>query len=271
MKKVFSRIYSAIVYVFLYAPIFVMIFFSFNSTKSKTSFSGFSLRWYEELFKDEWLMESLVNTALIAVISSIAATVLGTLAAIGICNLKRKPRNFVMNISNIPIINPEIVTGVSLMLLFVFVVKIFQGELGFVTVLLSHIAFSTPYVVLNVIPRIKSMNMNLYEAALDLGCVPTKAFYKVVLPEISPGILAGFFMAFTFSLDDFIISYFVCGSTFQTLPIYIYGLLKRPIPLSINALSAIMFLVIITALVLSNVIQSRSEVKEIRSAKKKNY
>jgi len=263
MKKIFSKLYMFLVFGFLYAPILVTIFFSFNSTKSKTHFESFSLRWYEELFRDEWMMEALLNTLLVAVLSSIVATLLGTCAAIGIMNLKKRTRNIVLNLSNIPIINPEIVTGVSLMLLFVFVTKIFNGELGFVTVLLSHIAFSTPYVVLNVMPRLRQFNMNLYEAALDLGCVPYDAFKKVVLPEIFPGIFSGFLMAFTFSLDDFVISYFVSGN-FQTLPVYIYGLLKKPIPLSINALSALLFLIVISALVLTNIKDIRAEAKAKR-------
>ncbi|MBE6551240.1 MAG: ABC transporter permease [Ruminococcaceae bacterium] len=267
LKKFFSKLYMFVVFGFLYAPILVTIAFSFNSTKSKTSFESFSFRWYEELFRDEWMMEALLNTILVAVISSIVATILGTCAAIGIMNLKKRTRDLVLNLSNIPIINPEIVTGVSLMLLFVFVTKIFNGELGFVTVLLSHIAFSTPYVVLNVMPRLRQLNMNLYEAALDLGCVPAEAFRKVVLPEIFPGISAGFLMAFTFSLDDFVISYFVSG-TFQTLPVYIYGLLKKPIPLSINALTALLFLVVISALLLTNMKDICSNIRSGKESKR---
>ncbi|MEA4831485.1 MAG: ABC transporter permease [Oscillospiraceae bacterium] len=260
MKKLISKIYLGIVFLFLYAPILVMIFFSFNSTKSKTIFSGFSFRWYEALFRDEILMEALLNTLLIAVLSSVAATILGTAAAIGIHNLSKRVKGVVMNVSNLPIINPEIVTGVSLLLLFVFIMDPLGLDLGFVTVLLAHIVFNTPYVILNVMPRIRNMNVNLYEAALDLGCVPSAAFRKVVLPEIFPGVFAGFLMAFTFSLDDFIISYFTSG-TFQTLPIYIYGLLKKPIPLSINALSALLFIIVILTLLLMNLKDTRASRK----------
>lgn len=267
MKKAVSKIYMGIIFLFLYAPILIMIFFSFNSSKSKTSFDGFSLRWYEALFQDELLMEALFNTLLVAVCSSIIATLLGTVAALGIFNMKKRAKAIALNISNMPIINPEIVTGISLMILFVGVLNITGGELGFFSVLIAHVVFNTPYIILNVMPRLRRMNPNLYEAAQDLGCSPVSAFTKVVIPEIMPGILAGFLMAFTFSLDDFIISYFTSGN-FQTLPIYIYGLLKKPIPLSINALSTLLFLIVLTVLIITNVRSARLEKRE---ATQKNH
>ena len=263
MKKTVSRVYMGFIFLFLYAPILVMIFFSFNSTKSKSSFDGFSLHWYRALFNDAQMMEALLNTLLVAVCASVLATLLGTVAALGIFNMKKRAKAVAINISNIPVINPEIVTGISLMVLFVTVLGITGGELGFFTTLLAHVVFNTPYIVLNVLARLRRMNPNMYEAALDLGCSPRSAFRKVVIPEIMPGIMAGFLMAFTFSLDDFVISYFTSGN-FQTLPIYINGLLKKPIPLSINALSALLFLIVLTALILANVWNKRQEKAEAR-------
>lgn len=260
MKKAFAVIYIAIVIAFLYLPLLIMVAFSFNSTDSKSVFTGFSLYWYKRLFADAGLMEALRNTLLIAVLSSLTATVLGTAAAIGIHNLPKKARSAVMNISNIPIINPEIVTGVSLMLVFVIVAGLFRAHLGFTTVLLAHITFNIPYVVLNVLPKLRQMDIHLYEAALDLGCTPAAAFRKVVLPEIFPGVLSGLLMAFTFSLDDFIISRFTSG-TFQTLPIKIYGMLKKPLPLSVNALSALLFVVVLLVLLTIN-LKTRHEFKK---------
>ena len=263
MKKVGSRLYLGLVFLFLYAPILVMIFFSFNASSSKYKFTGFSLRWYARLFNDSALMEALLNTLIVAFLAAVLATVLGTMAAIGFHNMKKRSRGIAMNISNIPIINPEIVTGVSLMLLFVAVLRPMGLQLGFFTVLLSHIAFNTPYVILNVAPKLRQMDKNLYEAALDLGCSPVQAFRKVVLPEIMPGVTAGALMAFTYSLDDFIISYFTSG-TFQTLPVYIYSLLKKPIPLSINALSTLLFLLVLTVLLITNIKDIRQSRREAR-------
>ncbi|MEE1046595.1 MAG: ABC transporter permease [Clostridia bacterium] len=265
MKKL-SKAYMGLVLMFLYVPIFVMIVFSFNSTKSRSVFSGFTLEWYAKLFQNELIISSLINTIIIAVCASIIATVLGTMAAIGIVRMNKFTKAAVMNVTNIPIINPEIVTGVSLMLLFVFFKARMNLEFGFGTLLIAHITFDVPYVILNVIPKFRQMQPNIYEAAQDLGCSPVKAFFKVVMPEIMPGIISGFLMAFTFSLDDFIISYFTSGPTSQTLPITIYSMTRRKVSPEINALSTIIFVVVVIVLVVKNIFERRqvSEAKAER-------
>ena len=257
MKKL-SKLYLGLVLMFLYVPIFVLIVFSFNTTKSRSVMSGFTFDWYIKLFKNEIIMTSLLNTIIVAVIASIAATILGTAAAIGINAMKKLPRTVVLNITNFPIINPEIVTGVSLMLLFVFFAARMNIEFGFTTLLIAHITFDVPYVILNVMPKFRQMDPFLYEAAQDLGCSPVPAFFKVVLPEIMPGVVSGFLMAFTFSLDDFIISYFTCGSGMQTLPVTIYSMTRRKVSPEINALSTIIFLVVVIVLVIKNAVERRS-------------
>lgn len=258
MKKM-SKVYLSLVLMFLYMPIIVLIMFSFNTTKSRSVMSGFTLEWYSKLFRNELIMTSLRNTVIIAVVASISATILGTAAAIGISKMKKIPKAVVMNINNIPIINPEIVTGVSLMLLFVFFAARMNLEFGFVTLLIAHITFNVPYVILNVIPKLRQMDPFLYEAAQDLGCGPTQAFVKVVLPEIMPGVVSGFLMAFTFSLDDFVISYFTSGSTSQTLPITIYSMTRRKVSPEINALSTLIFIVVVIVLILKNIIERKGE------------
>lgn len=258
MKK-FAKAYIGLVLMFLYVPIFVLIVFSFNTTKSRSVMSGFTLDWYIKLFRNEIIMSSLVNTIIIAVIASIGATILGTAAAIGINNMKKLPKTIVLNITNFPIINPEIVTGVSLMLLFVFFAARMNLEFGFVTLIIAHITFDVPYVILNIMPKFRQMDPFLYEAAQDLGCNPVKAFFKVVLPEIMPGVVSGFLMSFTYSLDDFIISYFTCGSSTQTLPITIYSMTRRKVSPEINALSTLIFLVVVIVLIVKNVLERRSE------------
>ena len=265
MKKL-SKAYMGLVLMYLYVPIFVMIVFSFNSTKSRSVFSGFTLEWYAKLFQNELIISSLINTIIIAVCASIIATVLGTMAAIGIVRMNKFTKAAVMNVTNIPIINPEIVTGVSLMLLFVFFKARMNLEFGFGTLLIAHITFDVPYVILNVIPKFRQMQPNIYEAAQDLGCSPVKAFFKVVMPEIMPGIISGFLMAFTFSLDDFIISYFTSGPTSQTLPITIYSMTRRKVSPEINALSTIIFVVVVIVLVVKNIFERRqvSEAKAER-------
>ncbi len=257
MKKL-SKIYIGIVLAFLYVPIFVLIVFSFNETKSRSVFSGFTLDWYEKLFHNEIIISSLVNTIIIAVIASFVSTILGTLAAIGINSMRKVPKAVVLNVTNMPIINPEIVTGVSMMLLFVFFAARMNLEFGFVTLLIAHITFDVPYVILNIMPKFKQMDPHLYEAAQDLGCSPFRAFRKVILPEIMPGVISGFLMAFTYSLDDFVISYFTSGSTSQTLPITIYSMTRRKVSPEINALSTIIFVVVVIVLIVKNVIESRA-------------
>lgn len=261
MKKL-SKIYLALVMMFLYVPIFVLIVFSFNTTKSRSVMSGFTFDWYIKLFKNEIIMTSLMNTIIIAILASIISTILGTAAAVGINNMKKIPKTIVLNITNFPIINPEIVTGVSLMLLFVFFAARMNFEFGFATLLIAHITFDVPYVILNVMPKLRQMDPFVYEAAQDLGCNPLQAFFKVVLPEIMPGVVSGFLISFTFSLDDFIISYFTCGSSMQTLPVTIYSMTRRKVSPEINALSTIIFLVVVVILVVKNLLEIKSSAKE---------
>lgn len=256
MKKL-GKIYLGAVLMFLYVPIFVLIVFSFNETKSRSVFSGFTLDWYRKLIHNDIIISSLINTIIIAVIASIVSTILGTLAAIGINNMRRVPKAMVMNITNMPIINPEIVTGVSLMLLFVFFAARMNLEFGFQTLVIAHITFDVPYVILNIMPKFRQMDPHLYEAAQDLGCGPAKAFFKVVLPEIMPGVVSGFLMAFTYSLDDFVISYFTSGSTSQTLPITIYSMTRRKVSPETNALSAIIFAVVVIILLIKNFVENK--------------
>ena len=262
MKKL-SKIYVGLILAFLYLPILVLIVFSFNDTKSRSVFTGFTFEWYQKLFHNELIMTSLGNTLIVAVVASLIATVLGTVACIGISRMKKAPKAVVMQVTNIPIMNPEIVTGVSLMLLFVFFAARMHLEFGFVTLIIAHITFDVPYVVLNVMPKFRQMDANLYEAAQDLGCGPVRSFFKVILPEILPGVISGFLMAFTFSLDDFIVSYFTSGSTAQTLPITIYAMTRRKVSPEINALSTIIFVVVLVILIVKNLIDRRAEKKGV--------
>jgi len=265
MKKSISfKIYSVFLYLFLYAPIFVMIFLSFNRGKTSTVFKGFSLKWYRELFRDEATIEALQNTLIIAVLSAIIATIIGTAAAVGIYNYKLKwLRGGVMFVTNIPMVNPDIVTGISLMLLFIFAGS-FLGlstSLGFVTILIAHTTFNLPYVILSVLPKLNQTDPHLAEAARDLGCTPFKAFFKVVLPSITSGIVTGLMMSFTLSLDDFVISYFTNG-TFNTLPIRIYSMTKQRVTPDMYALSTLIFITVLILLVLINLSQAKSEKKK---------
>ena len=255
--KWLSKTYVWVVMAFLYAPIGVLIFFSFNESKSRSNFTGFTLDWYVKLFHNELILQSLINTLIVAVISTIIATVIGTIAAIGIQSMKKWQKSLVMNVTYLPIVNPEIVIGVSFMLLFVMAQGILRTvdinfEFGYGTLILAHVTFNLPYVILNVMPKLRQMDKYVYEAALDLGCPPAKAFFKVVMPEIMPGILSGSLMAFTYSLDDFVISYFVSGATSQTLPITIYSMTRRKVSPEINAISTIIFVVVLTVLLLVN-------------------
>lgn len=250
----------ALVLLFLYIPIFVLIVFSFNVTKSRSVFSGFTFDWYIKLFHNGLIMKSLLNTVIVATVASIAATILGTAAAIGINNMKKLPRTIVMQGTNIPIINPEIVTGVSLMLLFVFFAARMNFEFGFVTLIIAHITFDVPYVILNIMPKFRQMNPASLRSGT--GWVQSRfRLFKVVLPEILPGVISGFLMSFTFSLDDFVISYFTSGATSQTLPITIYSMTRRKVSPEINALSTIIFVIVVIVLVAKNVIERRNAVK----------
>jgi spermidine/putrescine transport system permease protein len=262
----YSKTYLGFIMAILYLPIVVLIAYSFNESKSRSHFTGFTLDWYRQLFTNDLIISSLWNTLIIALVSSVVATAIGTAAAIGISNMKKGPRAVVMNFTYLPIINPEIVTGVSLMLLFV----AFQGffatlgyedsfSFGYGTLILSHITFNIPYVILNVMPKLRQMDKNTYEAALDLGCNEWQAFTKVVIPDIMPGILAGFLTSITMSLDDFVISYFVSGPTSQTLPITIFSMTRRKVSPEVNALSTIIFVVVLVVLILVNISEARAE------------
>lgn len=263
--KTFSKIYTTLIMVFLYAPIAVMIVYSFNSARSTSIFGGFSLKWYKELANDSATIEALKNTLILAVASSVIATVLGTLSAVGIFQMKRKfVRRTIMSATNIPMMNPDVVTGISLMLLFVFVGKFVGADdvLGFWTMLIAHVTFNLPYVILSVLPKLRQTDPHLSEAARDLGCTPLQSFFKVVFPSIAPGVFTGFIMAFTLSLDDFVISYFTTGPDFQTLPIKIFSMTKRRVTPDIYALSTLIFLSVLVLLILINVAQARSEKKK---------
>ncbi|MBS5660844.1 MAG: ABC transporter permease [Clostridiales bacterium] len=264
MKKLISRLYLGLVFIFLYAPIFVLIAYSFNESKSRAHWTGFSLKWYERLFQDDDIIKALLASLLVAVIASVCATLLGTAAAVGISNMRKLPRSVMINVTYLPVINPEIVMGVSLMLLFLFFENTFGLMRGMFTVLVAHITFSLPYVILNVLPKLRQMDQNLFEAAQDLGCTPMQAFRKVVIPEIMPGIFSGFLMAFTFSLDDFIVTLFVSGPKFSTLPLAIYSMTRRKVSPSINALSTIIFVIVLTILIIYNVVDAKQQKKNER-------
>ena len=246
MKKVFEKIYLGIILIFMYAPIVTLIILSFNSSKSRAKWGGFTLKWYTRLFSDQAVASALVNTISIAVLATIFSTIIGTITCIAMIGLSSKLRSVIMGITNIPMINADIVTGISLMLLFRFL----HIGAGFTTILLAHITFNIPFVMLSVMPRVKSLNFYVYEAALDLGATPLYAFRKTMLPDIMPGVVSGALMAFTMSLDDFIITYFTKGSGFETLSTLIYNEVKRGIQPEIYALSAIIFIVVLSLLMI---------------------
>ena len=261
MKKT-NRLITIIMFIFLYLPMAVLVVASFNTGKNITQFEGFTLQQYVRLFQDDTLLGLLGNSLLIAVLSRLIATVFGTLSAVGINNLKPKMRNFVMGLTNIPMTNPDIVTGVSLSLLFVFVGSNLLGNkesLNFWTLLVAHVTFSLPYVILNVMPKLRQMDSSLTDAAMDLGCTPAQAFFKVTLPEIMPGILAGSIMAFTMSLDDFVISYFVTGNGFITLPVEIYSYTRKPIQPKVYAMFTLLFGLIFILMLTMNLLQIRAD------------
>lgn len=266
MKKkkisVVSKIYFGLIFFFLYMPIGIMIFMSFNSGRNSTVWKGFSFKWYGELFKSKELMNALGNTLIIALLASVFATILGTAAAIGIRNFKGRSRAVIQNVSNLPIISPDIVMGVSLMLLFSFLGVLFHFEMGFWTVLISHICFCVPFVVLNVMPRLRRMDQSVYDAALDLGCNQWQAFWKVVIHELMPGIFSGMLISFTYSMDDVVITHFTQGASFNNLSTKIFEMLRRQVRPTVNALSALLFAAIIIILVLINIFDRRAEKRE---------
>ena len=249
-----SRIFTLLIFLFLFAPIAILLVFSFNEGKSLSVFSGFSLRWYLELLSDHVTLDSVGNTLLLAVTAMGISTVMGTAASVGIHNLRTRWLKTTLNtVTDIPITNPDIITGISLMLMFVFAGRLVgaRDSLSFWTMLIAHVTFCLPYVILQVLPKLNQMDPSLPEAAMDLGCTPARAFIKVTLPEIFPGILTGAIMAFTMSLDDFVISYFTTGAGFQTLPIRIYNMTKKTVTPKMYALATITFFVILALLLIS--------------------
>ena len=279
-----GRVAMALAFVFLYAPIFVIIVFSFNDSKSRTVWQGFSLRWYAELFRDSQIMNALYTTLLVALLSAAIATVAGTFAAIGFYNMRRRWRDPLMTVNNIPMVNADIVTGVSLCLFFVAAFGAWNGfvtwmentyrltaprlAMGFGTLLIAHISFNIPYVILSVMPKLRQMDKNLIDAAQDLGCTWMGAFRKVVVPEIKPGIINGMLIAFTMSVDDFVISYFTAGAKTSTLAMTIYGMAKRRISPKMNAVSTLLFVTVLVLLAIVNIRQSQQEKAAKRSAQR---
>ena len=276
-----SRVFTLLVYVFLYAPIILLIIFSFNATKSNRVWGGFSLDWYVELFHNTRPLGALRTPIILSVLAAALATVLGTAAAIGFYSMRRRSRSVCMSINNIPLTNADIITGVSMMLLFVFAIGVFNSSFisealgvrwrtGFGTLLLAHITFNAPYVILSVMPRLRQLDPNVYEAAQDLGASGWYAFRKVILPEIMPGVLNGLIIAFTMSIDDFVISYFTKGSGVTTLAVEIYTMVKKPVTPEINALSTLMFVCVFALLLTVNIRQARQETASLRRKAKLN-
>lgn len=256
MKKL-RKVYIALIMLFLYAPIFLLILYSFNDSRSRANWGGFTLRWYVELFKDEEIISSLGTTLSIGLLAASISTVLGTLGAIALFQIRRRPRHVILSVVNLPMLNSEVVTGVSLMLFYAMA----GIQLGYVTLLLSHIAFCVPYVVLSVMPKLRQLDPHLAEAAQDLGATPIQGFLRVILPDIMPGVFSGFIMALTMSFDDFIISFFTTGSGVSNLSIKIYTMAKRGISPKINALSTIIFACVFVLLIGINLQDLRKDAK----------
>lgn len=239
--------YLALVLAFLYAPILVLTVFSFSNSKSRAVWGGFTFKWYANLFHDPEILSALYTTVIVAILASVIATIIGTLAAIGLYGMKHGMRTLVVNITYLPVINPDIVTGISLMILFIFM----RLQLGFVTMLLAHVAFNIPYVIFSVMPKLNQLDRHVYEAALDLGATPGYALRKIILPQIMPGVITGLILAFTLSIDDFVISFFTSAGV-QNLSIYIYSAARRGINPSIYALMTLMFLTVLSLLIIVN-------------------
>ena len=265
--KHLNRIFTILIFIFLYIPMAVLVVASFNVGKDITDFEGFTLMQYVEVFRDRSLLTLLGNSLIISILASAIATVFGTVAAVGISGLSPRLRKPVMALTNIPMTNPDIVTGVSLSLLFVFIGSQMLGQrnaLTFWTLLIAHITFNLPYVILNVMPKLHQMDRSLTEAAMDLGCTPLQSFFKVTLPEIRPGVISGAIMAFTMSLDDFVISYFVTGLDFITLPVEIYNYTKKQIQPKIYAMFTMLFLLIFVLMVVMNLLQLKNDKKQAK-------
>ena len=273
-NRVGNRLFMALVFLFLYAPILLLVVFSFNDGNSNVVWQGFSLRWYQELFQDRRIMSAVYTTLLVSVLATVISTVVGTITSVGLYGMKKRWREPVLSVNNIPIMNADIVTGVALCIFFVAAiagwndfVTFLEGtfrrtlprlEMGFLTLLLAHLSFDIPYVILNVLPKLRQMDGSLIDAAQDLGCTWPQAFWKVVVPEIKPGIVSGALIAFTMSIDDFVISYFTAGSA-STLSIEIYGMVRRRVSPELNAVSTLLFVVVLILLVIINVREARQE------------
>lgn len=257
-----SRLFMALIFLFLYAPIAILVVFSFNSTKSRTVWSGFTVDWYRQLFHDSTIMSSLTTTLTVSILAALIATIAGTFAAIGFYNMRRRWQSPLLAINNIPVINADIVTGVSLCLLFVSLGSLLKFDLGFGTLLIAHITFNIPYVILSIMPKLRQLDKNLVDAAQDLGCTWMQAFYKVIIPEIMPGIINGMIIAFTMSIDDFVISYFTAGSKVQTLSMTIYAMTRKRISPKINAVTTLLFVFVLAMLIIINVREMRQEKKQ---------
>ena len=257
-KTILQKLYITLIFIFLYAPIVTLIVLSFNASKTRAKWGGFTLKWYGALFQNRDILQALFNTLLIALIASVASTIIGTVACIAIMSLKKRSRAIIMGVTNIPMLNAEIVTGISLMLLFIS----FGLKFGLGTILLSHITFCIPYVILSVMPRMRQINPYTYEAALDLGAGPVSGFFKVVFPDILPGVLSGFLMAFTMSLYDFIITHFTRGAGVDTLSTKIYTEVKKGIKPEMYALSTIIFLTVLVLLLLVNRVPAEKDLKK---------
>ena len=255
MKKFIKNSYISLLLLFLYIPILMLMVFSFNEGKTMSKWTGFSLKWYVQLFNDPNIADALTNTLSIAFLSAIISTIIGTLAAIGINECKKSTQNLILNFTYVPMVNADIVTGVSMLLLFIFL----RIPRGYGTLLISHIAFNTPYVIFSILPRLRQLDPHLYEAALDMGATPVYAIWKVTIPQLMPSIITGAILAFTMSFDDFVISFFSPQGMVNNLPIYIYSMAKVGINPKINALSVIMFLCVMTLLVITNLRSMRAD------------
>ena len=253
MKKFLKGLYIAIILLFLYLPIGVLMVLSFNESKSMSIWTGFSTRWYEEMFSNEMILDAVWNTFTIAICAAAVSTVIGVLACLGISRMRSSSQKVIMAFNNIPLLNADIVTGISLMMTFL----VFGISLSWGTVLLSHITFCIPYVILSVMPKIKQLSPNMYEAALDLGATPAYAFRKVILPDLMPGITSGFLLAFTMSVDDFVVTHFTRGAGINTISTLIYSQVKVGIRPTLFALSTVIFVIVLVVLVISNVVQNR--------------
>ena len=281
--SIWNRLFIGLVFLFLYAPIFVLIVFSFNASNSRSIWAGFSLHWYVELFQDQQILDALYTTLAVSLLAALIATVAGTFSAIGFYTMRRRWRTPLMTINNIPMVNADIVTGVSLCLFFVAAFGLWEQAaswlndtlgtalperlyLGFGTMLIAHIMFNIPYVILSVMPKLRQMDKNLVDAAQDLGCTWMQAFWKVVVPEIKPGIVNGLLIAFTMSVDDFVISYFTAGSSTANLAMRIYAMTKKRISPEVNAVSTLLFVAVLTLLIIINVREARQEKAEARRA-----